>query len=72
MTTDMIPPSDTKQQQLTALYLGAERKKSWWLLISLLSRGSLFGGARLVIGPPIFGYGPYKQAIAVVSHSCQQ
>lgn len=27
MTTDTVLPSDTKQQQLTALYLGAERKK---------------------------------------------
>lgn len=66
-----------------SLYLGARERKELvertvgfcWLFISLLSRVVPFGGALLVIGSPIFGYGPYKQAIAVkgrLSHSRQQ
>ncbi|PTB41098.1 hypothetical protein M441DRAFT_417604 [Trichoderma asperellum CBS 433.97] len=46
-----------------------------WAFISLLPRVVPFGGALLVIGSPIFGYGPYKQAIAVkgrISHPRQQ
>lgn len=48
------------------------KKRAGGFLLAFCRAWFPFGGARLIIGPPIFGYGPYKQAIAVISHSCQQ